>query len=278
MLKSVHPHEQSTGSRRAAASSPASSGGVKSAIRILDILELLGGIDTPLTLTEVSAALGLPKSSTSLLLQTLAHRGYLEAVSPRGPFKLGLKAVELGAAYTRRLDLVQQFGNIARQLVVASQETVQLAVLDGTEIVYLAKEDGTMAVRLVSYVGKRLPAHATALGKVLLASLPESELVARLGQKTLVPMTPRTVSTFQQLSEVLAEVREQGYGVDREEAVEDLYCFAAPVWDQSRKTVAAISVSVPKSRVTEESFSRYAGMITNAGFELSRRMGYLEFI
>ena len=278
MLKSIHHHEQGADSYGAAASSPASAGGVKSAVRVLDILELLGQADRPLTLSEVSAALELPKSSTSLLLQTLAHRGYLEAISTRGPFQLGLKAVELGAAYTRKLDLVQQFRGVARQLVVACQETVQLAVLDGTEIVYLAKEDGTMAVRLVSYVGKRLPAHATALGKVLLASLPESELTARLAQKALVPMTPRTVSNFRQLTEELAEVREQGYGVDREEAVEDLYCFAAPVWDQSRKTVAAISVSAPKSRVTDESLTRYAGLIKDAGGELSRRMGCLEFI
>lgn len=277
MLKRVHHTEQNPYSGAAPSSAPPHEG-VKSAARVLDILELLGKADTPLSLSEISSTLGLPKSSTSLLLQTLAHRGYLEAISVRGPFQLGLKAVELGAAYTRKLDLVHQFRNVARQVVKASQETVQLAVLDGTEIVYLAKEDGTMAVRLVSYVGKRLPAHATALGKVLLASLPDPEVASRLEHQPLAAMTPRTLSTFQQLMEDLVKARELGYSVDREEAVEDLYCFAAPVRDQNRKIVAAISVSAPKSRVTKESFTRYTSLITNAGVELSRRMGYLELI
>lgn len=248
---------------------------VKSAARVLDILELLARSDNPLTLSEVSGTLSLPKSSTYLLLQTLARRGYVESASGVGTFRLGMRVMELAGAYSSKADLLQQFRPVARQLVAACEETVQLAVLDGVEVVYLAKEDGTRPVRLVSHVGKRLPAHATALGKVLLAALPDSELAARLSHGPLAQMTPWTIVTFDHLMRELAQVRALGYAVDREEVVEDLYCFAAPVHNQGGRVIAAISVSIPKSRVAEEDFLRHIRLIGEAGTELSHRMGYL---
>lgn len=252
---------------------PEDSKAVKSAARALDILELLGRTDKPMSLTEIAGALGLPKSSTYHLLQTLVRRGYLESNSRSGPFLLGLKVVEVAGSYIRRVSFLEQFPTVAGQVVAACQETVQLAVLDGAEVVYLAKQDGTRPVRLVSRVGSRLPAHATALGKVLLAALPDAALNALFPRCTLVQMTPRTIATLGQLKEELSCVRAQGHALDDEETVEDLQCFAAPVRDFSGKVVAAISVSVPKSRVAEGSVDGYVTLIKDAAHELSQRIG-----
>jgi IclR family transcriptional regulator, KDG regulon repressor len=252
----------------------ASSKSVKSAARALDILELLGRAEKPMTLTEISVALRLPKSSTYLLLQTLVQRGYLEASSSAGPFQLGLKVIELAGTRAGRTHFLTQFPAVAREVVASCHETVQLAILDGREIVYLAKQDGTQAVRLVSSVGKRLPAHATALGKVLLASLPDAELCALYRGHFFVRMTPRTIGSFDALMDEIARIRSQQHAADDEEAVEDLRCYAAPVRDASGRVVAAISVSVPKSRTADDEGAQYVAVIKDAGRELSRRIGY----
>ena len=248
---------------------------VKSVVRVLDILEHLARSDRELSLTEIATALKLPKSSTYLLLQTLASRGYLEASSSSGPFQLGLQVMELAGAYTRKAGLLQKFPAVARAMVAACEETVQLAVLSGVEVVYLGKEDGTKPVRLVSDIGKRLPAHATALGKVLLAALSDAELEARFAKAPLVQMTPKTITSLDSLKKELAIVRANRYAIDDEEVVEGLCCFAAPVYDSSGKVAAAISVAVPKNRVCDRDFEYYVALIQHAANELSRRIGYV---
>ena len=251
---------------------------VKSAVRTLDILELLGQADRALTLTEIAVALKLPKSSVHLLIQTLVARGYLEAPSSSGPFQLGLRVMELAGERAAKTHFLQQFPAIARDLVAACEETVQLAILDGRHVVYLAKQDGTRPVRLVSNVGKRLPAHVTALGKILLAALPDAELSALFSGCALEQMTSRTIGTFDSLMEEISRVRAEAYAVDDEEAVEGLKCFAAPVWDSNGKTVAAISVSAPKTRVASEDVSRYVALIKEASCQLSRRIGHVPSV
>lgn len=249
---------------------------VKSVVRVLDILEYLARSDRELTLTEIANVLNLPKSSTYLLLQTLAGRGYLEASSSSGPYQLGLQVMELAGAYTRKAGLLQKFPAVARSVVAACEETVQLAVLSGVEVVYLGKEDGTKPVRLVSDIGKRLPAHATALGKVMLASLSDTELDARFSKHLFVQMTSKTISSLDSLKKELSLVRANGYAIDDEEAVEGLQCFAAPVRDSRAKVVAAISVAVPKNRVGDGDSIDYVDLIQQAANELSRRIGYVD--
>ena len=274
MLKDVHHIEQSEFGIVPFADRVQTRAQVKSAARVLDILEHLARSDRDLTLTEIATALRLPKSSTWLLLQTLVGGGYLEAVSPSGPFSLGPKVMELAGAYTRKVSLLQCFPTVARAVVDACQETVQLAVLSGTEVLYLAKEDGTRPVRLVSDTGRRLPAHAPALGKVLLAYLSDEEVDRRYAGRALPKLTAHTIATLPDLKRELALVRSRGYAVDNEEVVEGLLCFAAPVRDAKGRVVAAMSVAVPKHRVGDGEAETYAGLIVQAAGELSRRIGY----
>src|SRR5439155_10095121 len=128
--------------------------------------------------SELARRLGLPKSSIANICGALADAGLVRRVGTG--FALGRRLAELGGAYLVAVDMVQEFYEAARGLPVASEETVQLAVLDGLEMTYLARHDGRQPVRLTSQIGRRLPATSTATGKAALASLDPAELDRRL--------------------------------------------------------------------------------------------------
>ncbi len=277
MLKEVLKVEQGTEGKGGLPSTPGPAHAqVKSAARVLDILEYLARSERESTLTEIATTLGLPKSSTWLLLQTLTARGYLDSASPSGPFALGSKVMALAGAYTRKATLLQSFPAVAGALVDACGETVQLAALTGIEVLYLAKQDGTRPVRLVSDTGKRIPAHAPALGKILLAALSDRELEERFCSCSFPKLTSNTIASLPQLKQELAMVRSRGYAIDNEEVVDGLLCFAAPVRDASGKVVAGMSVSVPKNRVVDGDADHFVALIRQAAQELSRRIGHVD--
>jgi len=165
---------------------------VTRAAAILDVLSEDGG--AALGPSELSRRLGLPKSSIANICGALADAGLLRRVGTG--FALGRRLAELGGAYLVAVDLVQEFYDAARALPTGSEETVQLAVLDGLEMTYLARHDGRQPVRLTSAIGRRLPATSTATGKAALASLDPRELERRLaGVTTLAPASPRAHRT-----------------------------------------------------------------------------------
>ena len=139
--------------------------------------------------SELARRLGLPKSSIANICVALADAGLIRRIGTG--FSLGRKLAELGGAYLTAVDVVQEFYDACRQLPTGSEETVQLAVLDGVEMTYLARHDGRQQVRLTSGIGRRLPAQSTATGKAALASLDDAELERRLATITTFPaITP----------------------------------------------------------------------------------------
>src|SRR6266404_6758327 len=124
--------------------------------------------------SEIARRLGLPKSSIANICGALADAGLVRRVGTG--FALGRKLAELGGAYLASVDEVQEFYDACQLLASGSEETVQLAVLDGLEVTYLARHEGRQPVRLSSQIGRRLPATITATGKAALASLDEEEL------------------------------------------------------------------------------------------------------
>ncbi|MCS7246494.1 MAG: IclR family transcriptional regulator, partial [Thermomicrobium sp.] len=163
---------------------------------------------------------------------------------------------------------------IARPLARELGETIQLAVLQGREVLYVGKQEGTQWVRLASEVGTRLPAHATSLGKCLLAWLPPQELDQLLASGPLVALTPRTITDPEALRAELALVRAQGYALDRGETLPDVWCFGAPVRDANGSVVAALSISVPVTRISPTRAEELATTVQRAARELSHRLGY----
>ena len=225
---------------------------------ILDVLaENAGQAVGP---SELARRLGLPKSSIANICNALAEIGLLRRVGTG--FALGRKLAELGGAYLAAVDAVQEFYEACRLLPTGSEETIQLAVLDGVEMTYLARHDGQQPVRLTSQIGRRLPATVTATGKAALASLDPRELERRLaGLGELPILTARSHRTLDALRADLIEVRSRGYAIDNEETIEGVVCFGVMIpGRRPGEGPYAASITLLKARATEE---RVPGLVAD---------------
>ena len=262
-----------TGRRRPAAATGVD-GAVKSADRALEIVELLTRVEHPMTFLELQHQLGYPHSSLHGLVGTLLARGWLEMDSSTRRYWLGIRTWEAGATYLRAVDLAERARPYLDQVRDAVEETTQLSVLDGRYNVYIAKVDGPHQLALQSAVGRRLEAHATGLGKVLLAGLPEPELLRRFSGITLERFTPTTITDLTRLRHELRQIEERGYGTDEEEYTVGVRCVAAPIRDAHAQTVAAMSVSVPTVRFNAVDQDRARRALTESAGRLSAALGY----
>jgi DNA-binding IclR family transcriptional regulator len=248
--------------------------GVKSAERVLSIIELLTTVEQPMAFTAIHKKLGYPRSSLHGLLRTLVNRGWLETSADSRDYVLGIRAWEAGNTYARTLNLATRAIPYMRKVRDALDETVRLAVLNGRHIVYIAKVDGTQRLVLASEIGRRLEAHATALGKVLLAGLAPNDLNRRLRDVALERCTPNTITDVDGLKKELARVRAAGYARDNEEYTIGVRCVAVPVRNGARETVAAMSVSVPKIRFGAQRQAYALQHLRQAAVDLSFALGY----
>lgn len=240
---------------------------VKSADRTLEVLESLAAAPARRTLAELARELGVPKSSLHGLLRTMTRRGWVEADPTGTRFGLGLRAFQVGAAYLDADDTVGLLGAVLDRLAAEFGETVHLGRLDGRNVVYLAKRESVHPLRLYSAIGRRLPAHTTGLGKALLAERAGDEVSRLLGAR-LERLTANTITDPQRLRRDLAEVRDRGYAIDREESSQGITCFAVPV-PLRTPPVDAISLSVPTSRIGIDTESAMAAALRRAVTELS---------
>jgi DNA-binding IclR family transcriptional regulator len=248
---------------------------VKSADRTVDILELLASSPQRLTLSELQRALRVPKSSLHSLLQTLVSRGWVETDERGMTYAVGLRALRVGAAYLERDPVIEAAGPLLTQLRNELNETVHLARLDGSDIVYLASRESAHHLRTSSRIGRRLPAHATALGKVLLAVRDDTEVDALLPDR-LEALTPETVTDRATLKAELAETRAAGFSYEQGQNTPGLGCFAVAVAGRS-PAVDSLSCSVPLIRLTEEHGHQIVAALVQAADELghmTRRGGW----
>jgi IclR family transcriptional regulator, KDG regulon repressor len=243
--------------------------------RALDILELF--LEHPaLSAPQITEFLGLPRTTVHELLTTLVDRGYLDAVAGAPiRYRLGMRPFQLGSQFADRLDLVREAQEAAADVADACDETVHVAVLDGADVVYIAKVDSTHPVRMVSAVGRRLPAHCTAVGKMMLSGLTAEALDARYpGTANLAAMTPRSVVSAAKLRRQLRQVREDGTAYDDCESNEAVCCVAAPVYDHSGRMTAAMSISVPTTRWNDVRSGELAKLVKAGATALSARLGH----
>jgi DNA-binding IclR family transcriptional regulator len=240
--------------------------GVKSADRTVQVLELLASRPTRMTLSEVQRELGVPKSSLYGLMQTLVSRGWLETSDNGALYGIGLRALRVGTAYLERDPVVESAGPLLAQLRTRLDETVHLARLDGADIVYLASRESAHHLRSSSRIGRRLPAHATALGKVLIAGLTDDE-VRELLPPRLIALTPETVTTMPELLAELADIRVQGHSFESGQNTPGLSCIAVSI-PTGHGPSDAISCSVPSVRLTDEHHAQIVAALTHAADEL----------
>ncbi|MET9803191.1 IclR family transcriptional regulator [Streptomyces sp. NPDC006368] len=248
---------------------------VPAVTRALDILELFLDGDGTLSAPEVTRKLQLPRTTVHELLTTLAARSYLvPAPDQPGRYRLGVRTYQLGSRYAEQLDLAAEGRRVAGDVAETCDETVHVAILEDTDVIYIAKVDSTHAVRMVSAAGRRLPAHCTSVGKMLLASLPTDELDRRIAGRELVAMTPNSLTDPDELRAALAAIRERGIATEHRESNPDVSCVAAPVRDSAGRVVAALSISVPMIRWSEQREAELAELAAKGAHDLSVSLGH----
>lgn len=204
----------------------------------------------PCGVTELAENLDLGKSAVHNHLTTLQKHGYV--LQQGNEYQLGLKFLEVGGHTRKSMEFYQVAEPEIKSLAAETGELANLLVEEQGLGIYLMRSKGDRAVDLDTYAGLRTYLHTTALGKAVLAHLPEDrveEIVARHG---LEQKTPQSIATRDELFEALEGVRKRGYAIDDGERLEGLRCIAAPVKHSSGEVLGSISVSAPASRVSDE--------------------------
>lgn len=241
--------------------------------RALGILENVDSGVRGTGITELSRRLGLGKSTVHRLCATLEHHGYLTRDPGTGRYRLSLRVFQIGSHALDALDLPSRAMPALEALGAATAETVHLAVLDGAEVIFIGKVESPRPLRLYSQVGRRCPAHCTAVGKVLLAHA-GGERRALAAARTLKRYTPKTITSAAALERELDEVRRRGYAADEEEFEEGIRCIAAPVHDYRGRVVAALSVSVPAGRLPRQRAASLVDQVLAAARQVSEALGH----
>lgn len=249
---------------------------VANALRVLEAFRE----EEEIGVAELSRRLGLHKNNVFRLLATLQEKGYIEQSPSTERYRLGIGCLELALSFSRSRNVLSRGRPIVNELARAVGETAHLAMLHDFEVVHViaAAPRGRM-LHAATRLGWRLPAHACALGRVLLGLRPESdwERFDRevVSGRALPGRTPRTVTDPAKFFEELRSVVAQGFAAEVDQCEPGLGCVAAPVYDADGTLVAAISVSVPTERVSEQALvAEIRPRAVAAAEELSRALGH----
>jgi DNA-binding IclR family transcriptional regulator len=240
--------------------------------KALSILELLSAHPEGLRMVDIARELRLPKSSTHVTLDFLSARGYVQR-DERGGHRVGLKLFELGARVLQSLDIRQVARPHLEALSARTGLTAHLAILDGHEVVYLDRVDGHGLVRFDTYVGKRAPVNLTAVGKAIVAYLPEARLdeILRAAFRRGRQRAPALPFDFKNQ---LRAFRERGYMIEDEEEVQGVYCVAAPLHEATGNVVGSVGVIGLKSDLPAGGFDRIGAEVCQTTAQVSAQLGY----
>jgi len=247
---------------------------VKSVDKACYLMEVVSEYADGVGITELATEVGMYKSTVHRLLTTLMRRGYIEQDTRTGRYKLGYTLLDLGMKLLSSIDLRREALPYLQALSARADEVVHLALLDQGEIVYIEKVESQNTIRMHSRVGKRVPVHATGLGKAIMAFLPAGESQIMIERYGLVRVTEHTLTDKITFLKSLDETRGAGFAMDIEENEIGICCVAAPILDSNQRAVAACSVSGPSMRMTPTRLAELAPYVRQAGVDISERLGY----
>lgn len=250
---------------------------IQSVSHALDILESFTKTADELGVTELSKRLGLHKNNVFRLLATLEHRGYIEQNPATENYRLGVKTLQIGSIFIEQRECRRQARPILENLMAASGETTVVAILRGTKVIYMDSVETDKTVRAVSHIGALLPAHCTAVGKVQLAQLSPAEIERLYPDQTLPSLTDRSIKTRDTLLAELKSVVDRGYALENEEAETDVRGISVAVNDYSKNVIAAIGITAPISRLTDERLEKggIINLLRESGQALSMKLGFI---
>ena len=240
----------------------------------LNLLEALAAAEDGLTARDLAERLNLHKTNVYRYLKVLQETRYVRR-DEKARFHLGFHVLELGAQLLRRVPLREAAHAHLVHLSRATEKTIHLSVLEDADILYVDKVEGPQTLPMRSRIGTRVPAYCTASGKVLLAALPPGELHRTLEGLDLVRRTPATIVDRARLEEELRACAARGYAIDHGENEEHICCFAAPIYDQSGRAVAAISLTGLAAELIEpEEQARLRRLVLKTARAISGERGY----
>lgn len=223
----------------------------------------------------IARELGIPKSSTHHLLNTMLDEGFVTYYETEHAWGLGMRVFEIGSAYLRSAPLQRLGRSTLARLTDELGETAHLAVLHGTDVLYIDKEQaGGSAPRLVTEVGVRLPAHLTAVGRAILAGQAEAQVKAIFANQPLVKRTDAGPSSIKQLLSELREIEAQGYAIDRDMVTPGITCVAAPIRSHESVTLAAVGVTFLSAKYSQDDLHRIGRRVREAAGGLSHALGW----
>jgi DNA-binding IclR family transcriptional regulator len=241
--------------------------------KVLSILELLDNVPGGLQLNQIAEETGINKSTAHRFLSHLESDGYLFR-DGSGNYMVGARLSRLGSGASFQSTMSKLARPVMENLRKILGETVNLAVLDGTDVLYIDVLETVNTFRLVTQIGSRLPFYSTALGKAMVAAIEDStrleELLSRVEFETT---TPHSINNMAKLKKQLAIIRRQGYALDDEEAVPGVRCVGGAILDSNGDVVAAISISGPVVRFTSDRVPMFSRELCKAAREISWLMG-----
>ncbi|MCH7957949.1 MAG: helix-turn-helix domain-containing protein [Proteobacteria bacterium] len=253
--------------------SPAGTGYVKSLDKALALLERLGEADNALTLSDLAQRAGLPLPTAHRLLRTLERRRFVHFDAAQTLWSIGVKTFIVGNAFLPRRNLIRQAFPIMRDLMERSGETTNLAVEFDGEAVFLAHVECRDMMRASSRPGSHVALYCSGVGKALLSAMSDEEVTHVLHQHGLERITSNTIDSPERMRADLAESRLRGYAVDNEEHALGVRCVAAPIFDESGQVLAAISLSGPTARITDDRVPLLGAWVTRAARLITAEFG-----
>lgn len=232
--------------------------------RVLHILLLLAAHPDGLTLTQITELLDIPKSTISPILQEMVQQKFLQLQEGTKCYSIGITSYCIGAAYEHEKTLIPYIKSIMKNIAGEINEICQVGVLDGADVLYILKEDAsiTQTIKIISYIGKKLPAYCTALGKALLCeyTLPQLQ---ELYPTPLAKQTSYTITDLNLLYEQLQTIQQTHIAYEQEEITYQLCCLATPI-TLAHSPKYAMSISMPLFRATKEKRELAARLLLQA--------------
>ncbi len=242
--------------------------------KALDIIEALGKSESGYNLVELSNIVGIPHSTVHRLLNTLKKKGFVVQDAPSATYYLSGKFLRLQTTIYTKQSLILAAIPILNRLAQALPCYAHLGVLDEDRVIYIESRRHDPFQSEYLPPGRTAPVHSTALGKVMTAFLPPENRQRLFAQLVLEPVTPHTVTSLQQFTKQLDEIRERGYAFENQESRIGAGCVSAPVFNHTGAVVAAISTFWWFSQKPGDSYPEVAELVMSGALEISCSLGW----
>ena len=241
--------------------------------RAFQVIELLAKTDAGLTISDIHRTLKLPLSSAATILYTLEALGYLEREETSNRYSLGVRMLSFTRKIADQLNIAGRCQALLEELVHESALTGHLAIRRDGDSMYVARVAAPGLLQISSYVGMRWPVHASAVGKALLAFLPNEERERVLANVDLRAVTPHTITSTEALEAQFRKFRKVGYCWEISEGEVGVACMAAPVFGPDREVLAAISLVGSTQQITKANLGQLGSLVRRYGERMSERLG-----